>query len=187
MDAGLAVVLDDEPLTVKLAQPGSQSILGVTRTKADTGETVQIAEGHDILDVKRDPAFTAAVVRGDRLGVGQDGAFVLANGAQAVVIVQEPEGGTGVIKVEVAPFATSVIGQTLVNRTVGAGESGPGGVLIIPLGFTPLRPIVQRQNAAGNLLQLTALIQVLPNEIRITGQTPNPFATGDVAIIFARE
>lgn len=187
IEAGLAVKLGTLPHVAVTASPGEQSITGVSATRADDGELVTIAEGHSILPVKRDPAFTAPVVVGDRLGVGAGGAFVLANGAQAVVIVQEPDDGTGSILVEVAPFATSVVGQTLINRTVAAGESGAGGVLDIPLGFTPLLPLVQRQSAAGNLLTLTATIQVLPNLIRITSQNPNPFDTGDVAVIFARE
>jgi hypothetical protein len=186
-EAGLAMVLGPDLLTYDLAAPGAQSITGVSATRAEAGELVEIAEGQNILPVRRDPAFTDPVSRGDRLGVGVGGAFVHANGSPPVAIVIEDEAGTGPITAEVAPWATSISGVSLLNRVVAAGEAGNGGVIVIPLSFEPLIPMVQKVTAAGDLSVPTVNVVAAPGSITITGQSPNPFDAGDVAVIYIRE
>jgi hypothetical protein len=187
---GLAVVWGTSHRRVEVAPPGAQSILGVTCDTVGADEPVRIAEGHDIVDLARDPAFLTAVAPGDRVGVGVGGAFVAADGAPGVAIVEEPDDGTGAfVKAQVAPFASSIVGETLIKHIVLAGEAGTNGVITIALGFTPVGFQVQRFTSIGDTATWSGNVTVSPGQIVLTsGAVPGTsFDAGDQAMIYVRE
>jgi hypothetical protein len=187
---GIAVERGPGPRDVTTASPGTTKIYGVTTAPCLTGQSTTIAGPHSSVPVQLEVPAAGVIPRGDLLGVGVGGKFVLANGVPAVaeVEIEVPIGET-VAEVTLAPNAAALRASFFDTVPVPGGQGGAGATFVVSLPFVPavMPPLYSVTTAAGVAKTPTVTISIVGQTYEFLSSNPDPLIVGDLVTVQSRE